>query len=239
MKRFHCIKRVVAFSFIMGLLGLLSCDDNSTKDTDDSTVNNEPGLVAYYSLDGNADDAGSSHSDGVVSGAISAHDRHDQVGKAMYFNGNSDFISVNDTSNFQFDDSLTVTAWVRTDSLKSQIVVRKGGGLAVPVFELYLAGNGDRGFRIGTNFTYKSGGYPLQTWMHLAGTYDGESMIFYINGSPVDTLQKSNALTSDKNLLLIGTRTGLNADTFAGRLDDIRIYSRALSLSEIAAMAAE
>ncbi len=213
---------------------MIGCSEKDDSGSDSNEI-----LIAYYPLDGNAEDASGHDSHGTVSGAVSAPDRHDAAGKAMSFDGLSTYISVNDTTNFQFTDYLTIASWVRTDSQKSQIVFRKGGSLVIPVFELYLSKVGSRGFRIGSQSIEKTGGYPLNTWMHLAGTYDGESMIFYIDGVPIDTLSAPGALTSDKNLLMIGTRTGLNADTFAGRLDEIRIYHKVLSASEIAQLAAE
>lgn len=236
------VKSAMFFGFTLGLTWVLSCDNNSNDEKKDDIINKPTKngvLMAHYPLDGNADDISGFQSDGIVSGAISTMDRHNQEAKAMYFDGNTNFISVADTTNFQFDDSLTVMAWVRTDSLKSQIIVRKGGSLVIPVFELYLSGIGNIGFRLGPHVVEKSGGYPLQTWMHITGTYDTQNMILYYNGSPVDTLSVDSTLVNDKNPLLIGTRTAQNSNTFAGRLDEIKIYSRTLSANEIAAMAIE
>jgi Concanavalin A-like lectin/glucanases superfamily len=87
-----------------------------------------------------------------------------------------------------------------------------------------------------------SGSTPLGQWVHLAGTYNGSRVILYVNGTERARIAKSGPVTDSGRPVLIGananTADPLAASEFlAGGLDDVRIFSRALSASEIAALA--
>ena len=76
---------------------------------------------------------------------------------------------------------------------------------------------------------------PLEEWLHLTGTYDGETVHYYVNGK----LEKKYAMKGGKiskgGLLLgIGDRSdGCDCDTIQGYLDEFRIYDRVLSAAEV------
>ena len=82
--------------------------------------------------------------------------------------------------------------------------------------------------------------YPLNgtAWMHIAATFDGTTMKLYVNG-----IQEGGDVTGPaggivSNTLAVGIGAQPNAATnFTGLLDDARIYNRALTLSEIQALA--
>jgi hypothetical protein len=67
---------------------------------------------------------------------------------------------------------------------------------------------------------------PLDAWVHLAWVATPEELTLYADAAPVGKLRKAIALFPQR----IGARTG---NTFKGRLDDIRIYTRALRPEEI------
>src|SRR6185436_2992203 len=73
---------------------------------------------------------------------------------------------------------------------------------------------------------------PLSTWTHLAVTYDGSNARLYVNGSQAGIVAASGALRSTGNPLTIGGNS-IWGEWFAGQIDDLRIYSRALSTAEI------
>jgi YD repeat-containing protein len=72
----------------------------------------------------------------------------------------------------------------------------------------------------------------LNTWSHLATTYDGTTLRFYLNGSQVATQAVSGAMPASMGNLSLAGNT-IWGEYFAGRLDDLRIYNRALSASEV------
>jgi hypothetical protein len=74
---------------------------------------------------------------------------------------------------------------------------------------------------------------PLNTWRHVAATFDGANLRLYVNGAQVASTARSGALTTSAENLLIGADH--YGEYFQGVLDEIRIYNRALSLSELQA----
>ena len=79
----------------------------------------------------------------------------------------------------------------------------------------------------------------LNTWMHLALTYDGATAKIYINGSQVLSESKSQQSFTAGNNLAIGSRiNNSSATSFAyglqsGKLNDVRLYNRTLSPKEV------
>jgi hypothetical protein len=77
---------------------------------------------------------------------------------------------------------------------------------------------------------------PLNTWVHLAATFDGTRKAIYVDGLMANLID--GAVSFDASELVIG---GDNDSTFAfatdGLIDELRIYDRALSAIEIATIA--
>ena len=72
---------------------------------------------------------------------------------------------------------------------------------------------------------------PLNTWTHLAATYDGATLRLFVNGSQVGSRAISGAIRASTNPLRIGGNDW--EEYFSGRIDEVRIYNRALSQAEI------
>jgi hypothetical protein len=66
----------------------------------------------------------------------------------------------------------------------------------------------------------------------VAGTYDGTTLRLFINGGQVASVAVSGAIPSSAGVLRIGGNS-LWGEFFQGRIDEVRIYNRALSASEI------
>jgi len=81
---------------------------------------------------------------------------------------------------------------------------------------------------------------PLNEWTHLAGTYDGNAVKLYVNGQlEVEDTSGGVGMLQDANDLSIGNRSDGNDRAFAGTIDDVRVYSRALSAAEVGWLATE
>src|SRR3989344_5285791 len=74
------------------------------------------------------------------------------------------------------------------------------------------------------------------SWHHIAGTYDGTNMKFYVDGVQTNSQPASGSITTYDTVLRIGTDGGIY-DRFQGSLDDLRIYNKALTASEVATLA--
>ncbi|MCA9208134.1 MAG: LamG domain-containing protein, partial [Planctomycetales bacterium] len=206
-------------------------------------------LVGHWKLNENsgtdaADDSGSGN-DGELFGVFSFD--LDSVascptdGSALRFNGTDDYIAVPDSNSLDITDALTIAGWVHADSwgagFNVDVIARKGSDgpnsyqLAVADKKVtLLLDDSDGGGIQGKTRLSKD------AWYHVAATWDGSEVRIYVNGSlDMDAAASwSGTLSTDSRDLYIGGQPG--GDFFDGILDDIRIYNRALSSSEVAAL---
>ena len=75
---------------------------------------------------------------------------------------------------------------------------------------------------------------PLNTWTHLAATYDGTTLRLYVNGVQVGSRAVASPLLTSTGVLRIGGNS-VWGEFFAGRIDEVRLYNRALAAAEIQA----
>ena len=87
--------------------------------------------------------------------------------------------------------------------------------------------------------------FPQQTWVHLAGTYDGSRIRLYVNGAEVNSQAVTGPLAGETNpVILSGNGNPGNTDSHMvsefvpGELDQVMLYRRALTADEIAQLAA-
>jgi hypothetical protein len=83
---------------------------------------------------------------------------------------------------------------------------------------------------------------PRDTWVHLAGVYDGAIVRLYVNGAEVASEALTGTFLPDTTPVILGGN-GNDASTvptelFPGRIDELMLFSRALSANEIAQLAA-
>ena len=75
---------------------------------------------------------------------------------------------------------------------------------------------------------------PLNKWLHMVGVYDGKSAKYYENGKLMHEYAISGTLKGGDFRVGIGDRSdGVNADAIIGIVDEVRIYNRALSETEV------
>ena len=90
-------------------------------------------------------------------------------------------------------------------------------------------------YRVDSTTSYPTDG---NTWVHVAGTYDGTTVRLYYNGVSENPEAASFSLLANAYPLSIGVNGDLTQYFFGGAIDDVRVYNRALSAAEIAALAA-
>ena len=215
-------------------------------------------LVGWWTMDdvnssgSPTDISGSGNNGSKVGGA--AQVTNGKFGKGFSFDGSSDLIQMHTTSslNTTAGSSWTISTWVNTNDVS---------GYPYIVSNKWIAGDGAgsqgglalRQFTSGVAFyiTNSSGGSPnsliigsgvlgVGSWAHVVAVYNGSSKnaSLYKNG----VVQSSNVGTSDlsdtNNVYGwgIGGYTYPSAGSFNGMLDDVLIFNRSLSSSEIAAL---
>lgn len=197
----------------------------------------QSGLVAYYPFNGNADDASGNGNDATVTEAVPAPDRFGKADQAYLFDGVDDKILAPHDATLDPTGQISVAAWVLPLEVKSQYLINKGGSPSAP-YRMSLTATGNVGFAIyleGAEYVSLviKEGYSITQWSLCVGTYDGIEVKLYVNGELADSLSATGNITSNTSPLLMGTRTQLVADTLHGTLDEVRIYDRALTESEI------
>src|SRR4030095_8425347 len=132
----------------------------------------------------------------------------------------------------------TVSGWVRSPSAPS------GTGYGAPIHRQWnyqinwnhatAAFRGAAAVRVGgTYYSASFGALAANTWYHLAATYDGGTLNAYTNGVLITSnTAPSGPADADPNPVTIGRHAAVN-NCFQGIVDNVRIYSRALSLAEI------
>ncbi|HEY6504384.1 MAG TPA: Ig-like domain-containing protein [Chitinophagaceae bacterium] len=210
------------------------------------TVNNT-NLVAAYGFNENTgttatDNSGNNNNGTLTNGpAWSASGRY---GSAILFDGTNDYININDANSLDLTNGMTLEAWVNPSNLTGfKTVICKDRTTSNYTYTLAANNNTtnvnnqrpNSRIRIGSNNRTVTGTtkLALNTWTHIASTYDGTTMRLYINGVQVSTFATTGNITVTTNPLRIGGTTALAAQYFAGRIDEVRIYNRALSQAEI------
>jgi hypothetical protein len=205
-------------------------------------VNNIPpgaGLVAAYGFNEASGtsvlDSSGNANNGTITGATRV--TTGRFGGALSF-ANSDWVTVPDSPSLDLSNGITIEAWVNPANINNgrwQTVVMKEGTTDL-AYSLYLnQGNNVPGGFVFTNAESAVVGavsLPLNTWTHLATTFDGSTQRLYVNGALVATKGIAGASPSTSNPLRIGGNSMW--DEFAhGMIDEVRIYNRALSQAEI------
>ena len=212
----------------------------------------ESGLIAYYPFNGSADDESGNGHDGTASGATPTADRFGNADSAYLFDGNDDYIAVPDSTDLRLANTdFAIATWFneseRNPSYNDALITKRGSGGANGWFSSIsgsLAGSG-----IGKLYYQISGGYDpyvyssssvsLGEWHQSVLTYDLDSktLRFYLDGvldSEHANIPPPNAATTAN--MIIGRDSASTSYAFHGAIDEIRIYNRMLSASEILAL---
>ena len=71
-------------------------------------------------------------------------------------------------------------------------------------------------------------------WSHLAVTYDGANLRFYVNGTQASTQARTGSIATSTGPLRIGGNASWASEFLTGRIDEVRVYNRALTAAQIA-----
>jgi hypothetical protein len=167
-----------------------------------------------------------------------------KFGGALSFDGVNDWVTVADANALDLTTGMTLEAWVFPTSSgggswRNVIIKERTNG---EVYNLYANTTPDvptiyvvRAAQTGAPLDASgTSTVPVDVWTHLAATYDGTTLRLYVNGLQVGTRAVSGALVTSTGALRIGGNA-VWGEFFRGRLDEIRIYNRALTAAEIQA----
>lgn len=207
----------------------------------------DPSLVGYWDFDSVENNTIKDRSgNGLDAKIVNAKFADGYKGKALNGDGTG-YLEVPYTALLdQFEQGITLSAWVYRDVDSSQtyncIVTRETGTSWSEYFDLAIHQNHPL-FAIdldGNNYiqTDCKETLPLKQWIHLAGTFDNQTFRLYVNGEETASGKKEGSFQfSDTNPLIIGSNTNDGGkvfhDYFYGKIDELKIFNRALTGSEI------
>ncbi|HET8756444.1 MAG TPA: LamG-like jellyroll fold domain-containing protein [Solirubrobacteraceae bacterium] len=199
-----------------------------------------PGLVGAWGFDepsGDAvGDASGTGNAGTISGAVRV--AGGRYGRALSFDGSNDLVTIADDTSLDFVSGMTLEAWVNPTAIgslwRTVMLKEQPGNLAYALYANDGEGNPTGHIAAPLDSRVTGPPVPVNTWTHLATTYDGATLTLYVNGSEVADLPVFGAITVSNGALRIGGNT-VWSEWFAGRIDEVRAYDRALSAAEIGA----
>jgi hypothetical protein len=156
-------------------------------------------------------------------------------GTALAFDDDGDYVAVQgDESDFDFQE-LTIAFWIKTPGFTDgyEGLVTKGDSSwrvhesdGSGYVEFYANGLSD-GLRSTQLITD-------DVWHHFAVTYDGSDLTIYVDGALDISAARSGTISHTNAPVAIGTNSDITYRYFNGLLDEVRIYNRALSATDVA-----
>jgi hypothetical protein len=197
------------------------------------------GLVAAYGFNEGAgsqalDATGAGHVGSITAATWTTAG---QTGGALTFNGTSARVTVADAPDLDFTTGMTLEAWVRPTALsgwRTVILKERANGLAYSLYAHDGAPRPAATVNLGGSdlSTPGSTALPLNTWTHLATTFDGTTLRLFVNGIQVGAVPFTGSIIPTTGVLTIGGNS-IWGEYFAGQIDEVRIYNRALTAGEI------
>jgi serine/threonine protein kinase len=216
----------------------------------------DPSLVEAWHADGDAQGVRGINKGELMNGVTFAEGR---IGKAFRFDGRTQFVKIPRAPNLNLTNEVTIVFWMNAEPKDP---TRAYQGLVTTDFYGVTVCNGFSFPRLGVTFHVSSDGgksaspesfpntadvngggtvIPDNEWHHIAGTYDGARLQLYLDGRPAGKPVEHTGPISPmlaNGFLSIGSEDGPalpghKGRYFKGRIDEIAIYSRALSAAEI------
>ena len=199
------------------------------------TVTSPSGLVGHWKFDEGAGSTANDSSGNGNNGALTNTPlwTTGKVGKALYFNGIDSNVSVLASTVLDMATAFTMSAWVNPTATASDF-----RAVLVKNYKNYLyssvagyCGNGTPlgGFSEITNQTVcDQSPLAINSWSHLAVSYDGAFLTLYRNGVAISTVASSETMSRSTGTLQIGASQF--GEFFQGMVDEVRVYNRALAL---------
>ncbi len=191
------------------------------------------GLIAYYPFThGSAADSSGNGNNGIMHGVSPTTDRFGKDSSAFYFDGNSAYIDCGKDTSLNAKYGLTITGWIYLPENHSAPVVSKSGlssGYSVYIENNQLEMSLDQTIVDSTSV-------PIKQWVFFAVTFLPGREEFYINGDfAKKQVMPFTKLDSSSYRLYIGFSDFESniRKHFKGKIDNIRIYNRALASYEI------
>jgi len=156
-------------------------------------------------------------------------------GRALALDGVHDWVDCGAGSALDLTDAVTLEAWVRPETIPAgePLIV----GKSTESYGLTFYRDGQCWWYISSGGNNLKAPLAIDSWNHVAGTFDGETMAIYLNGelitsraSQFRSIEHGGRFSIGARLDDIGQPTGPH---FRGAVDDVRMYDHALTAEEV------
>jgi hypothetical protein len=217
-----------------------------------SPIYNEAGLVGSWHFNEGSgtsiyDSSGYNNNGTLINGPTWVSGKY---GNGVKFDGSNDYVNFGDVLDFERTYPFSISFWAKfNDSTSDMFVIAKQDNFNVGEgYAISRSSSGSIFFYLGNN--QNTNALSIATaektgadWIHIVVTYNGSSSAsgvkIYFNGTQQSTNNNGNdtitATTVTSENLQIGCREGCTFSWFNGTIDEVRIYNRALSSTEISA----
>lgn len=203
------------------------------------------GLVASYQMtDGSGssltDNSGNGNNATLSAGTSWVASPVTFAGNALAFDGTNDNVQVPHHTSHEISTAITLEAWIyATSSSSVQDVITNSNNTINTGYAFPRTDDGwshvSYWLHIGGIWRTMTAAYPsLNSWHHLAATYDGANMKIYIDGLLAGTQAQTGTITTNSNLLSLGNQPGF-AEYFGGYADEMRVWNVARTQAQIQA----
>jgi len=144
-----------------------------------------------------------------------------KFGNCLQFDGSDDCLSVDYSPIFDITEKITLESWIYRESYDNGSIICKNGPYALRIMNNKVEGDVYAGNPI--VWSEASGNTPLQlnTWYHVAMTYDGSNIKIYVNGQLDGSLPNNGLMASSGGMFIIGSgEPGCN-QPFKGIMDEV------------------
>jgi len=219
-------------------------DSSGYESTRSEVVNTKPNtldspdLIAYYPFtNGSFADVSGNKYNGTSTDVVATFDRFGNDKNAMSFNGETSRIVVSSDNNL-VPRNITVSLWAKSNS-----DVWNKPGMLLSKRNSYIL-HTDEGSKKLSAYVWVNGNWvstpytdvpkSITDWNLYSMTYDGQTLRLFVNGVEISSVNQTGEISSGLNgSLYFGYDNASGNRYFSGLLDEIRIYNRALSDSEI------
>ncbi|HSG44004.1 MAG TPA: LamG-like jellyroll fold domain-containing protein [Anaerolineales bacterium] len=158
---------------------------------------------------------------------------------SLKFDGVRAFVSIEDNAKLNFEDAITVEAWIKPDEPKNTASIVSNQDGTGRDYSLGVDEDGLITFSANVNGNWLSAKSNLalqpDTWVHLAGSFDGQTLHIFVNGKADGKKEAEGKLSVSAKSLLFAKSAGTTPTHFAGTIDEVRLWKRARSEYEIQA----
>jgi hypothetical protein len=218
--------------------------DSIALEVRDLSVSQTGDLVAFYPFSGSALDVSGHGHDGALTGAVvPATDRFGHAASAYAFDGATGSIVVPNDTGLNFQNAITVNAWVKPSAFYSgreQYILSHGNWQNRWKLSVTPGTNRLRWTvksAAGTKDLDAASPLVLDSLMDVTVLYNGTDMELYINGALDSFAPFSGLINTTTYALTMGQDLPANNQyDFNGVIDDVRLYNYGLSLSQISAL---